>query len=118
MRQIARTLVGALVVAGCATTSGNGAAMPWGPSSSFSTRELSDGSGHVLLFTNDHDYPVEIQSLSLRDCQNIRGGCQMNMPVSVRAEAGQTVDVLIVMLIDPSQPFLYKPFARSQQAGR
>ena len=118
MRQVSGILLGALVVAGCAATTGNGAAHPFGRSSSFSTRNLADGKGQALLFTNRESYPVELLTLSLRDCQNVSGGCKENMPLSGRLEPGQTAEVLIVVALDPTEPMSYKPFARSRRLRR
>ena len=113
MKQITLVCLGTLLLAGCFAT---GRPASWQAFSSFSSRALPDRPGLVLMFRpTDTSSALLLRSVRLRECENVRGGCDIDLPADGRVEPLQAVDVLTVFPIDPSKPMSFKAWVMAKE---
>jgi hypothetical protein len=71
----------------------------------FATVEESQGApGHMIFVENRSSVPVTVYSVSLRDCQNVKGQCSVH-PVNIHLDAGRRSTLLRVEPADPQKGF-------------
>ena len=71
----------------------------------FATLEETQGArGQLIFVENRSSVPVKVYSVSLRDCQNVKGQCSVH-PLNMQLDAGQRSTILRVEPADPTRSF-------------
>jgi len=71
-------------------------------------RALPDSPGQVLAVRNLSNQVVEVRVLTLRDCRNVRGGCQAAIPLGIVLEHGEFRELLTIHPEDPDEPLSFR----------